>query len=106
MSGHPQNRTLMLRLASRELIGTATISRGGYPVATGVSCQATTNQLPQETLIAGELRAVVRWLIRLPIATDVRSTDQIAIDGRTFEVIAPVEPVAGAIERLVQAVEQ
>jgi hypothetical protein len=75
------------------------------PIATNVPCRAVGSRLPQEITIAGELRAVVPWLINMPAGTDVGAADRVTISTRTFEVTAAVDPLDQALIRQVQAVE-
>jgi len=100
----------MLASLAESWAQTATISRNDgadnwAAIATDVPCRAVASRLPQELTIAGELRAVVPWLINLPPDTDVGSKDRVTIAGRTFEVIAAVDPLDQALIRQVQAVE-
>jgi hypothetical protein len=39
-----------------------------------------------EALAADELAAVTKWLLTTPVATDIRPSDRILCNGKTFEV--------------------
>lgn len=100
----------MLASLSESWTQTATITRNDgadtyYTVASDIPCRAVTSRLPQELTIAGELRSVVPWLINMPVGADARGSDRLLIAGRTFEVIAAVDPLDQALIRQVQAVE-
>lgn len=104
------DRVDMLASLTESWTQTATISRNDgadnwTTIATNVPCRAVASRLPQEVTIAGELRSVVPWLINLPAETDVGGKDRLTINSRTFEVIAPVDPLDQALIRQVQAVE-
>jgi hypothetical protein len=104
------DRADMLASLSESWTQTAAISRNDgadnwATIASGVPCRAVASRVPQEVTIAGELRAVVPWLINLPDGTDVGAADRVTIAGRTFEVIASVDPLDQALIRQVQAVE-
>lgn len=104
------DRADMLASLTASWTQTATIARNDgadnwTPIAINVPCRATASRVPQEVTIAGELRAVVPWLINMPADTDIGGRDRVTIAGRTFEVIAPVDPLDQALIRQVQAVE-
>lgn len=104
------DRADMLASLTESWTQTATITRNDgadnwATIATNVPCRAVASRLPQEMSIAGELRAVVPWLINMPSGTEIGASDRITITGRTFEVIAAVDPLDQALIRQVQAVE-
>lgn len=104
------DRTDMLASLTESWTQTATITRNDgadnwATIAANVPCRAVASRLPQELTIAGELRAVVPWLVNMLASVDVRASDRITIAGRTFEVIAVVDPLDQALIRQVQAVE-
>ena len=104
------DRADMLASLTASWTQTATIQRNDgadnwQSVATNVPCRAVSSRLPQEMTIAGELRSVVVWRINLPTGTDARGADRLIIASRTFEVIAPVDPLDQALICQVQAVE-
>lgn len=105
------DRADMLASLTESWTQMATITRNDgadnwVTTASSIPCRATaTSRRAAEVQVAGELRAVVLWLINMPNGTDVRSSDRITIAGRTFEVIAAVDPLDQALIRQVQAVE-
>lgn len=104
------DRADMLASLAESWTQTATITRNDgadnwATIATNIPCRAVASRLPQELTIAGELRSVVPWLVNLPTGTDIGSKDRLTIAGRTFEVVAPVDPLDQALIRQVQAVE-
>lgn len=104
------DRADMLAALTESWTQTATISRNDgadnwATIATNIPCRAVASRVPQEVTIAGELRAVVPWLINMPSGTDVGAADRVTIASRTFEAIAAVDPLDQALIRQVQAVE-
>jgi hypothetical protein len=57
-----------------------------------------------EALLAGKLTTTTQHVITFAAETDVRTTDQIASGGETYEVVAVVAPRTWEISRRVYAV--
>lgn len=64
-----------------------------------------TGLTPQERDVAGRFQAVQFFSVSLLPTADVKATDRVQWNGRTFEVIAPRGPITNEIIREVLAVE-
>ncbi len=64
-----------------------------------------TGLTPQERDIDGRYQAIQYFSVTLLAGADVRSTDRVLWNGRTFEVVAPRGPITNEILREVLAVE-
>lgn len=75
-------------------------------VLTDVPCRLDPSTLsPREDLVGGQLASRMTWTVTLPRGTDVRATDRLEIEGRTFEVVAPRGPRSHEIARVVVVAE-
>lgn len=76
-----------------------------YPAAGTAACRVSPiSQSGMEALLSGKLTTTTQHVITFAAGTDVRTTDQIASDGETYEVVAVVAPRTWEISRRVYAV--
>lgn len=69
-------------------------------------CSLTPSGLtPSEREIAARLGAPVTWNVRVPVSSDVRPTDRLAVLGHTLNVVAVLGPRTLEITRKILCVE-
>lgn len=100
----PSKLTRMLNgvsaAAELAMTATATILRptqaqdqvGGWidtyaSVGTSICSYAPTQVIPREVEGTVTVRAISMWRFQFPLGTDIRNTDRLVVDGRTFEVV-------------------
>lgn len=70
--------------------GPATSTAGGwsqtFPTVGTTKCHLSPIGPSSEALAADELAAVTKWLLTTPAGTDIRPSDRIVCNGKTFEV--------------------
>ena len=76
-----------------------------YPAAGTAVCRVSPiSQSGMEALLSGKLTTTTQHVITFAAGTDVRTTDQVASGGETYEVVAVVAPRTWEISRRVYAV--
>ncbi len=70
-------------------------------VATTTCRVALSGQTPQEKAIADRLASITLYTLSMPVGTDARAADRIAVGGRTFEVVSPLPQTDGVRLRII-----
>jgi len=68
-----------------------------------VACRIslTGGQMPAERELAARLQVAAPYTVRVPAGTDVRETDRIVSDGRTYQVVGVIAPTWEVVRKAI-----
>ena len=79
----------------------------GTPITFTSPCRLSPNKTADsEAVIAGAIDTTGMWEITFPALTDIRASDDITVDGKSFEIARVYGPKSRETARVVLAVEK